>query len=209
MCPRTKEQNDALREKRKLQIIRAAADMLLERGLAIEIRDVALKAGLGYGTVYHYYKNKHELLDDLLWHAFEAAKDAVEEELSPGMKRGLATNDKLERYCIRLLQLWLHDPSVFFLYKSVAENGLSIPGGGRMPDQLSERFDAELYEPLVAAIRGSYEPSAIRDADHEANYVLGALIGCAGLHIHRHQMAMDVEGTIALLLAAFQPKEGA
>ncbi|MCQ6559481.1 TetR/AcrR family transcriptional regulator [Paenibacillus mendelii] len=209
MCPRTKEQNDALREKRKLQIIRAAADMLLERGLAIEIRDVALKAGLGYGTVYHYYKNKHELLDDLLWHAFGAAQEAVEAELSPGMNRSSATKDKLERYCIRLLRLWLQDPSVFFLYKSVAENGISIPGGGRMPHQLAERFDAELYQPLAEAIHHLRQHNPAKDADHEAHYVLGALIGCAGLHIHRHQMEMDVEGTVNLLLAAFQQKEGA
>jgi len=209
MCPRTKEQNDALREKRKLQIIRAAADMLLERGLAIEIRDVALKAGLGYGTVYHYYKNKHELLDDILWHAFDAAKEAVEAELSPSMKRSSATNDKLERYCIRLLRLWLQDPSVFFLYKSVAENGISIPGGGRMPQQLTDRFDEELHQPLAQAIRHLRKHNHANEADHETNYVLGALIGCAGLHIHRRQMEMDIEGTVALLLAAFQQREGA
>ncbi len=73
MTPRTKEQNEELRLRRLVQIRKAAADVFLTKGPLLEIRDVAQQAGLGYGTVYHYYTNKGDLLHDLLWDALERA----------------------------------------------------------------------------------------------------------------------------------------
>ncbi|KAF6595930.1 helix-turn-helix transcriptional regulator, partial [Paenibacillus sp. EKM208P] len=66
MSPRTKEQNEEIRLRRLAQIRKAAADVFLNKGPLLEIRDVAVQAGLGYGTVYHYYSNKGNLLHDLL-----------------------------------------------------------------------------------------------------------------------------------------------
>ncbi|MGX4587493.1 TetR/AcrR family transcriptional regulator [Paenibacillus chitinolyticus] len=73
MTPRTKEQNEEIRLRRLAQIRKAAADVFLNKGPLLEIRDVAAQAGLGYGTVYHYYSNKGDLLHDLLWDALERA----------------------------------------------------------------------------------------------------------------------------------------
>ena len=71
MTPRTKEQNEEIRSRRLAQIRKASADVFLDKGPLLEIRDVAAQAGLGYGTVYHYYSNKGDLLHDLLWDALE------------------------------------------------------------------------------------------------------------------------------------------
>ncbi|ASS65375.1 MULTISPECIES: TetR/AcrR family transcriptional regulator [unclassified Paenibacillus] len=73
MTPRTKEQNEEIRLRRLAQIRKAAADVFLTKGPLLEIREVAQQAGLGYGTVYHYYTNKGDLLHDLLWDALERA----------------------------------------------------------------------------------------------------------------------------------------
>ncbi|NHN32647.1 TetR/AcrR family transcriptional regulator [Paenibacillus agricola] len=73
MTPRTKEQNEDIRLRRLAQIRKAAADVFLNKGPLLEIRDVAAQAGLGYGTVYHYYSNKGDLLHDLLWDALVRA----------------------------------------------------------------------------------------------------------------------------------------
>ncbi|MFE6076392.1 TetR/AcrR family transcriptional regulator [Paenibacillus sp. NPDC057886] len=74
MTPRTKEQNEEIRMRRLAQIRKAAADVFLNKGPLLEIRDVAAQAGLGYGTVYHYYSNKGDLLHDLLWDALERSE---------------------------------------------------------------------------------------------------------------------------------------
>ncbi|WP_155729767.1 TetR/AcrR family transcriptional regulator, partial [Paenibacillus polymyxa] len=78
MSPRTKEQNEEIRLRRLAQIRKAAADVFLNKGPLLEIRDVAVQAGLGYGTVYHYYSNKGNLLHDLLWDALERAGEWLE-----------------------------------------------------------------------------------------------------------------------------------
>ncbi|MBW7457935.1 TetR/AcrR family transcriptional regulator, partial [Paenibacillus sepulcri] len=81
MTPRTKEQNEDIRLRRLAQIRKAAADVFLNKGPLLEIRDVAAQAGLGYGTVYHYYSNKGDLLHDLLWDALERAGEWLEAPL--------------------------------------------------------------------------------------------------------------------------------
>ncbi|AIQ16349.1 TetR family transcriptional regulator [Paenibacillus sp. FSL H7-0357] len=81
MTPRTKEQNEEIRLRRLAQIRKAAADVFLNKGPLLEIRDVAAQAGLGYGTVYHYYSNKGDLLYDLLWDAVERAGGWLEAPL--------------------------------------------------------------------------------------------------------------------------------
>lgn len=81
MSPRTKEQNEEIRLRRLAQIRKAAADVFLNKGPLLEIRDVAVQAGLGYGTVYHYYSNKGNLLHDLLWDALERAGGWLETPL--------------------------------------------------------------------------------------------------------------------------------
>jgi AcrR family transcriptional regulator len=81
MTPRTKEQNEEIRLQRLAQIRKSAADVFLNKGPLLEIRDVAAQAGLGYGTVYHYYSNKGDMLHDLLWDALERAGEWLEAPL--------------------------------------------------------------------------------------------------------------------------------
>jgi AcrR family transcriptional regulator len=81
MTPRTKEQNEEIRLRRLAQIRKAAADVFLNKGPLLEIRDVAAQAGLGYGTVYHYYSNKGDLLHDVLWDALVRAGGSLEAPL--------------------------------------------------------------------------------------------------------------------------------
>ncbi|MCM3258332.1 TetR/AcrR family transcriptional regulator [Paenibacillus lautus] len=82
MTPRTKEQNEEIRLRRLAQIRKAAADVFLNKGPLLEIRDVAAQAELGYGTVYHYYSNKGDLLHDLLWDALERTGEWLEVPLN-------------------------------------------------------------------------------------------------------------------------------
>lgn len=86
MTPRTKEQNEEIRLRRLAQIRKAAADVFLNKGPLLEIRDVAAQAELGYGTVYHYYSNKGDLLYDLLWDALERAGGWLKAPLEAPLK---------------------------------------------------------------------------------------------------------------------------
>lgn len=199
MSPRTKEQNELIREMRMNQIMQAAAEVYLEKGIQLEIRDVAVKAELGYGTVYHYYKNKQMLIEDLLWEALGRAESAIMPALSEEGEMPL----QAETFSRRLLQKCVEDPSVFILLKTVADNFHHFPGNRF--SKLYTEFQKRIYGPLVDLIRaGSASPSP----EKTANLIFGSLVGCTTLNIH-HQMRsdIDVEGIIDMIFAGIKSKE--
>ncbi|QMV40269.1 TetR/AcrR family transcriptional regulator [Cohnella cholangitidis] len=66
MSPRTKEQNEEIRKQRSQEIMRAAIAVYAEKGYAAsEIGEIAEKAGLARGLVYHYFKSKQSLFREL------------------------------------------------------------------------------------------------------------------------------------------------
>jgi AcrR family transcriptional regulator len=199
MSPRTKEQNEAIREMRMKQIMHAAAEVYLDKGIHMEIRDVAAKAELGYGTVYHYYKNKLMLLEDLLWDALAKAESAVRPALDgnvPGMSRPEAFSRFLLRKCAE-------EPSVFILLKTVADNFHHFPGN-RFGKLLSG-FQERLYLPLAETIR---EDAGAKPPEKAANLIFGSLVGCAALHIHHNgRIGMDADEVVDLIFSGLKAKE--
>ncbi len=69
MSPRTAKQLAQIRAQRKAQIVQAALEVFVEKGYyAANVSDIAQKAGVSQGTIYHYFPSK----DDLFWAAYEA-----------------------------------------------------------------------------------------------------------------------------------------
>lgn len=199
MSPRTKEQNDAIREMRMNQIMQAAAEVYLEKGIQLEIRDVAVKAELGYGTVYHYYKNKHMLLEDLLWDALYRAESAV----LPVLTGEVGSLHKAESFSRLLLQKCIQDPAVFILLKTVADNFHHFPGNRFI--KLSDHFQERIYLPFVQMIR---EGIGSKSPEKTANLIFGSLVGCTALNIHHNmQHEMDVDGIVDMIFSGIQAKE--
>ncbi|WP_240420086.1 TetR/AcrR family transcriptional regulator [Paenibacillus periandrae] len=196
MSPRTKEQNEEIRAIRIQQILRAAALVYIDKGITMEMRDVAAQAALGYGTVYHYYKNKYELFDDLLWCAFEQAKSVTETALVGGGP----WPERLRHYIVLMLRQWSEDLSVFILYKMSTENFHQLPGGRYR--ELSKRFHEELYLPLAEILRGC---TGGRSPEKAANMLIGSLVGYAGLHIYHQHEEMDGNEAAETLLTGILP----
>ncbi|MEK8128907.1 helix-turn-helix domain-containing protein [Paenibacillus filicis] len=72
MSPRTKEQNEEIRKQRTQEILQAAILVYAEKGYAAsEIGDIAERAGLARGLVYHYFKNKQTLFRELYTYMME------------------------------------------------------------------------------------------------------------------------------------------
>ncbi|CAM2846361.1 TetR/AcrR family transcriptional regulator [Paenibacillus sediminis] len=190
MTPRTREQNDEIREMRIEQIMKAAAEVYLDKGLLMEMRDVANFAGLGYGTVYHYYKNKYQLLEDLAWSALERARDLAETYLKGDMSK---RPDQLQQYCKLLFELWLHNHSVFILYKMGIEQFRQLPNGSSK--RLKEYFQTDLIHPFIHAVQKEND----EQAGQRALMMIGSLMGCAGIYIHRPDLAFDTNEVMDML----------
>ncbi|SEG75174.1 TetR/AcrR family transcriptional regulator [Paenibacillus sp. UNC499MF] len=66
MSPRTKEQNEAIRNQRRQEVLQAAIQVYVDKGYAAaEMGDIADRAGLAHGLVYYYFKNKKALFREL------------------------------------------------------------------------------------------------------------------------------------------------
>ncbi len=75
MAERAKASKKVVRETdRRGVILRAAVSVFSRKGYhGCRIQDVALEAGVAYGLVYHYFKNKDELLESVFesgWRGF-------------------------------------------------------------------------------------------------------------------------------------------
>jgi len=199
MSPRTKEQNDAIREMRMNQIMQAAAEVYLEKGIQLEVRDVAVKAELGYGTVYHYYKNKLMLLEDLLWDALNRTESAVLPVIQ-GDGGGLL---KAESFSKLLLQTSIQDPSVFILLKTVADNFHHFPGNRF--SKLFAEFQQRVYLPFAGMIREGIDTQL---PEQRANLIFGSLVGYAALNIHHNMRSeMDADGIVDMIFSGIRSKE--
>lgn len=70
MSPRTKEANRQILDKRREQILSAAAEVFAKRGFAAtKISDIAEAAGLSHGLIYHYFKTKEDVFTELFKNA--------------------------------------------------------------------------------------------------------------------------------------------
>lgn len=200
MSPRTKEQNEAIREMRMNQIMQAAAEVYLEKGIQLEIRDVSVKAELGYGTVYHYYKNKYMLLEDLLWDALNQTESAVQ----PALAEEGNSLHKAESFSRLLLQKSIQTPAVFILLKTVADNFHHFPGNRF--SKLSSEFHKQILLPFIEMIR---EGINAVNPEKTANLIFGSLIGYTALNVHHNMRSeMDVDGIIDMIFSGINMRKG-
>lgn len=78
MSPRNEEQNEMIKDERREQILSAALKAFAKRGFAAtKIGDIAARANLSHGLVYHYFKSKEEIFYVLLERAMQTATQTL------------------------------------------------------------------------------------------------------------------------------------
>ncbi|TDF96267.1 TetR/AcrR family transcriptional regulator [Paenibacillus piri] len=196
MSPRTKEQNDEIRERRKQQILETAETLFLQNGMQLDIRDVALKAGLGYGTVYHYYNNKHLLIHDIMEAGFAAA-----EELPKRLDAAQMPLEQLHGCLRQLPDSWTASRALFAVCKQAAERFMMFEP--ELQHSYSLRFESFIYNPVVNliedAIRQQELPPGL-DPQQTANTLLGALIGAYSIYNNHNSGRFDAGFTANVLI---------
>ncbi|URN95768.1 MAG: TetR/AcrR family transcriptional regulator [Candidatus Pristimantibacillus lignocellulolyticus] len=189
MSPRTKEQNELIRMQRREQILDSAARAYFLTGGSFDIRDVAREAALGYGTVYHYYPNRHLLIEDVLDSGFERCEQALAEWAN--ISHGATDNRQLLAYCKVLLRLWQSDTRAYLVYKMAAEHYAGLPEKDQYPAK--RRFMERLYVPLQ---------SITQREDDSVDYMLAVLVGCCGIHYYASTSELDVDRIAQLAMQA-------
>ncbi len=78
--PRSRQENQRIKEERRRQIMDAALKVFAQKGLAgAMISDIAAAADLSYGLIYHYFHDKEELFIALVERALQGALRLTEE----------------------------------------------------------------------------------------------------------------------------------
>jgi len=74
MSPRSEEQNEAIKDERREQILSGALRVFARKGYAAaKISDIVAQCGVSHGLIYHYFKSKEEIFFELLKQAIETA----------------------------------------------------------------------------------------------------------------------------------------
>ncbi|MGO4106548.1 TetR/AcrR family transcriptional regulator [Paenibacillus sp. YAF4_2] len=153
------------------------------------MRDVAREAKLGYGTVYHYYPNRHLLIEDVLCSGFERCEQALAEWAN--ICGGSSDDSQLLMYCKALLRLWQSDARTYLVYKMAAEHYAGLPEKDR--HHTKRRFMERLYVPLQSI--------ALRE-DDSVNHMFAVLVGCCGLYYYAGSSELDVDRIAKLAMQA-------
>jgi len=156
-------------EKRRA-ILRAAVEVFAEKGYqGCRIADVAKQAGVAYGLVYHYFRNKEELLEsvfDQQWSIFITALRAIGE-------RGGSAPEQLEEICRFAIDVFRNAPAAIrVLLLEVAHTPNTFRAGSTR-----ETFE-EAVEIVAGIVRRGKERGEVRvevDPVVAAASLLGAL----------------------------------
>ncbi|TBL76640.1 TetR/AcrR family transcriptional regulator [Paenibacillus thalictri] len=183
MSPRTKEQNQAIRDRRISQIRHTAAEVFLEKGLRMEMGDIAEKAGLGRGTVYHYYNNKLELFEELLREAFQRSMNIIRETLQTEE----APEARLMNYVRAKLRSWVQEPMIFIMFLFLLQSTDPIPVSN--PAELQREME-QLMEPVLDVIKQGITAGTLVAINPETMYktLFGTLIGTANIFIRKNNI---------------------
>ncbi|MNP04818.1 Bacterial regulatory protein, tetR family [compost metagenome] len=191
MTPRTKEQNEVIRIRRIAQIVKAAADVHLDKGVLMEIRDVAAAAGLGYGTVYHYYKSKTDLLHDVLWQAMERAAVQMQDLANAGNAASVHSGN-YTHLGTELLKLWARDHGLYLLCQLGGDHFRSLPE--QFAGALTVAYHENMLRPIAAMIESGTEiKESGASPPRQAELLLAALTGCALLPLRRGTLHTEAE----------------
>jgi AcrR family transcriptional regulator len=104
---------EELVERRRTEIIEAAYEVFSTRGYSASgIADIAEKLGIGHGTFYRYFKNKRDILDQVVDYGVERMVAALELETTEAATTLDEFRDQLRHIGERLFGMLDEDPGL-------------------------------------------------------------------------------------------------
>ena len=115
----TQERREREKEKRRQQILNAAKELFITKGLSLTtIDDIAKKAELSQGTIYVYFKNKLELYGALNLRTLQSIYDEIK-KLSDTKKLG--PKEKLLEFKNIFYRAFQHNPLILIILRNTLQ----------------------------------------------------------------------------------------
>lgn len=160
---RTKK--DVLLEFRRAEILDAARKVFAARGYhEMTVDEIAQAAGIAKGTIYLYFRSKHEIYWALIEKVVAMLHEQVREELSqPG-----AIEDRLRRFVATKMAYFERHHDLLRLYYN------EVNSTARRPARSQEQFD-RLYLEQVHLLQSALDEALSRGVLREMRSDLAAL----------------------------------
>lgn len=167
--PRTREENDRIRQTAKENIRTAAMELFIERGYHdASIDDVAKRAGISKGLTYNYYKGKEALLAEMVASRIDEIKrvmQAAAAQSSPSTQLKRIVEGALDsvRQFPKVYRFYLH------LQTQPEEDKILSKYSQMLNDAMAEQFElqCDMFSSLGAAdarVRSLYFSSTLHGA---------------------------------------------
>jgi TetR/AcrR family fatty acid metabolism transcriptional regulator len=154
---------------RRRQILEAAVRVFARQGFhACRVSDIADEAGVAYGLVYHYFKSKDQVLNELFverWSLLLAAIDEVDgQQISP--------REKLDSVARFIIESYRHDPELMQVIIVEVTRAANSFGRTHLPEI------NRAYQSIAKIISDAQEQGVFRtdvDADFASMWFYGAI----------------------------------
>lgn len=147
------------KEKRRWQILYAALDLFIRKGYAAtKISDIAKQVGMSVGLLFHYFKSKESLYEQLVEIGVAGPMGMMEPTQEPPLLFFERTAEQLLHH----LRIDSFTAKMFVLM----ERAFYDEGA---PDGVKERLKGfDVFTPTVALMRKGQEQGSIREGDPAA-----------------------------------------
>lgn len=147
---------DAGFEEKRRQILAAATRVFAKKGYTgTRVGDIATEAGIAYGLIYHYFKNKEDILNSLFQRTWSVTLKVIDQI----DHQGGTLRDKLRSIAGFLLEAWNLQPD---LVEVVVVEVIRSPKFLEQPNLEAFHKTFELLERILidhqAEIRDGVEP---------------------------------------------------
>ena len=154
---------------RRRQILDAAIRVFARQGFhACRVSDIANEAGVAYGLVYHYFKSKEQVLNELFVERWSLLLAAIEEVDA----RPTSGREKLDSVARFIIGSYRHDPELMKVIIVEVTRAANSFGRTHLPE-ISQAY--ELIAKIVreAQERGEFRPDV--DPDFASMWFYGAI----------------------------------
>ena len=152
-----KTRKDVIKEFRTAELLEAARRLFAEQGFhATTVEDIAAAAGVAKGTVYLYYKSKH----DVYWAALERGITELLNEIQTRLEAEAAPEDKVRAFIAIKIRYFETNRDFFRIYFSELGSGFSHPT--QMPPQFEQMY-LQQARILEAVLQQGIQDKAIRE----------------------------------------------
>jgi len=181
------ERREREREALRTRIVEAARDIVSEEGLdALSMRAIAERIEYSPGTIYLYFRDKDELVREVIQEGFQRMALWVQREIeaaSPG------DNPALQHRCMgRAYAKFALDNTAYFrvMFELPGVPQLDCPSDGE--SHLHEFADESAWDAMVATLQGAMDAGliTIRDAQEGAVISWGLVHGLTSLYLSGH-----------------------